>query len=305
LYRKKETDMKIIVTGSLGHISKPLTEELVQKGHQVTVISSSSDRKDAIEAMGASVAIGSVKDAGFITETCRGADALYTMVPPVSYFDPGIDPIAYFRQIGDNYAGAIREAGVKRVVNLSSWGAHRDNGTGGIAGTYHLEQILNQLPAEVMITHIRPASFYYNLFSFVPAIKNSGVMAACYGGDDQTVLVSPSDIAAVVAEELEKQTPCVRYVGSDEVNCNEVARVLGEAIGKPDLKWIVVPAEQMQTQLEAAGMPPRMAASLVELQLGHHSGIIAEDYYRNRPAGLGKVKIADFAKEFAAVYHQK
>jgi NAD(P)H dehydrogenase (quinone) len=31
--------MKIIVTGSLGNISKPLTEKLVKAGHQVAVIS--------------------------------------------------------------------------------------------------------------------------------------------------------------------------------------------------------------------------------------------------------------------------
>jgi len=30
--------MNIILTGSLGHISKPLTQILVQKGHSVTVI---------------------------------------------------------------------------------------------------------------------------------------------------------------------------------------------------------------------------------------------------------------------------
>jgi nucleoside-diphosphate-sugar epimerase len=30
--------MKIIVTGSLGNISKPLTKELTQKGHSVIVI---------------------------------------------------------------------------------------------------------------------------------------------------------------------------------------------------------------------------------------------------------------------------
>ena len=31
--------MKIVVTGSLGHISKPLTEELIKKGHSVTIVS--------------------------------------------------------------------------------------------------------------------------------------------------------------------------------------------------------------------------------------------------------------------------
>ena len=45
--------MKIIVTGSLGNISKPLTEELVRKGHSVTVVSSKPNKQKAIELLGA------------------------------------------------------------------------------------------------------------------------------------------------------------------------------------------------------------------------------------------------------------
>lgn len=53
--------MKIIVTGSLGNISKPLTENLVQKGHQVTVISSNADKQKEIEVLGAAAAIGKIE----------------------------------------------------------------------------------------------------------------------------------------------------------------------------------------------------------------------------------------------------
>jgi uncharacterized protein YbjT (DUF2867 family) len=296
--------MKIIVTGSLGHISKPLTKELAGKGHQVSVVSSKPDKQEAIEAIsGARAAIGSVQDAGFLARTFEGADAVYTMVPPISYFDPHIDAVGYFSSIGNTYAEAIRLAGVKRVVNLSSWGAHFSKGNGGIAGAYYLEQILNNLPEEVSITHIRPTSFYYNLYSFIPTIKSAGMIVANYGSSDATVLVAPEDIAAAVAGVLENPVPGrhIQYVASDELTCQEVARILGEAIGIPDLQWIVVPGEQVQSLLEAAGMPAR----LVELQAGHHQGIIAEDYYRNRPATLGKIKTADFAKDFAAAFHQK
>ena len=296
--------MKIIVTGSLGHISRPLTEELVRKGHEVTVVSSSKDKQSSIEMLGAKAAIGSVKDAGFLAETFNGADAVYTMVPPVSYFDPNIDPVGYFSMIGRNYVDAILQAGLRQVVNLSSWGAHLDKGNGGIAGAYHLEQLFNELPSKVNITHIRPTSFYYNLYSFIPAIKNSGMIAAVYGGDDLTVLVAPEDIAVAVADEFENPGVGrrIRYVASDELTCNEVAHILGNAIGMPDLKWIVIPAEQLQSRLEAAGMPQKMAASLVELQNGHHTGIIAEDYLRNRPVSLGRIKTADFAKDFADAF---
>lgn len=298
--------MKIVVTGSLGHISKPLSQELVEKGHKVTVISSDAKKQRAIEDLGAVAAIGSVHDAEFLINIFSGADAVYTMVPPLSYMQPDLDPVQHFSNIGSNYASAILQAGIHRVVNLSSWGAHRDSGTGGIVGSYYLERIINNLPAEVSITHVRPASFYYNLFGFIPAIKYTGSISANYGGDDRTVLVAPEDIAAAVAEELEKTTEGrnIRYVASDELTCNEVASILGEAIGKPDLQWKFISDEQTQQNLEKAGLPARSAALLVELQAGHHKGIIAEDYYKHRPV-LGKVRLTDFAKEFALAFQEQ
>jgi uncharacterized protein YbjT (DUF2867 family) len=298
--------MKIVVTGSLGHIGKPLSKELIQKGQSVTVISSDPAKRILIEDLGATAAIGSVHDLEFLSNTFSGADAVYTMVPPVSYMLPDLDPEQYFSNIGRNYVAAILQAGIQRVVNLSSWGAHRDNGTGGIVGAYHLEQIMNSLPTHVSITHVRPASFYYNLLSFIPAIKFTGSIAANYGAGDRTVLVAPEDIASAVAEELEntKSGRDIRYVASDELTCNEVARILGEAIGKPDLQWNLISDEQAQQNLEKAGLPTRSAALLVELQAGHHKGIIAEDYYKHRPV-LGKVRLTDFAKDFALAFQKQ
>jgi len=40
------------------------------------------------------------------------------------------------------------------------------------------------------------------------------------------------------------------------------------------------------------------------LQQGHHKGWIAEDYYRNKPV-LGRIKIEDFAKDFALAYQKQ
>ena len=297
--------MKIVVTGSLGHISKPLVCELLSSGHIVTVISSNPEKREAIEEMNAIAAIGSVEDKDFLVQAFAGADAVYIMVPPVSYMEPDLDPVQHFSRIAHNYKAAILHSGVNRIVNLSSWGAHRNNGTGGIVGAYHLEKIINELPAEFAITHIRPASFYYNLFSFIPSIKYSGRIAANYGAEDRTVLVAPEDIANAIAEELEKPATVtdIRYVASDELSCNEVARILGEAIGQPDLRWELISEEQAQQNLEAAGLPSGSAALLVELQAGHHKGLIAEDYYKHKPK-LGKVKLPDFAKDFAAAFQQ-
>jgi hypothetical protein len=94
----------------------------------------------------------------------------------------------------------------------------------------------------------------------------------------------------------------VRYVASEELTGNETASILGAAIGKPDLNWIVISNEQMLSGLESVGMNPQIAAGLVEMYASLHSGLLAADYYRNQPTVMGKVKLADFAKEFAAAF---
>ena len=237
--------MKIIVTGSLGNISKPLTKELVQKGHQVTVVSSKPERQKDIEAMGAKAAIGTMEDADFLTTTFKGADAVYVMetMGGNSFFDPNLDIIAAVNKIGNSYKQAVEQSGVKRVVHLSSIGAHTDKGNGLLAFHYNVENILKTLPSDVSITFMRPVGFYYNLLGFINTIKTQYVIATNYGGDSKKPWVSPIDIAAAVAEEL--ATPFegrkVRYVASDEISCNELASLLGAAIGKPDLKWVVIP----------------------------------------------------------------
>jgi uncharacterized protein YbjT (DUF2867 family) len=88
--------MKFVVTGSLGNISKPLTKELVQKGHMVTVISSKPEKQKDIEALGAIAAIGTLEDVDFLVSTFTGADAVYCMVPPNNYFDLSLDLLTYY-----------------------------------------------------------------------------------------------------------------------------------------------------------------------------------------------------------------
>ena len=294
--------MKIIVTGSLGNISKPLTQELVQKGHQVTLISSKAEKQKDIEALGAVAAVGSIDDVDFLTNTFTGADAVYGMIPP-NFTAP--DQVVYYSQVGGNYAKAIEQSGIKRVVDLSSYGAHLEKGTGFIVGSYHVEHILNELP-NVAVTHIRPGYFYYNLLHFVSMIKATGFIASNFGGDDKLAMASPLDIAAAIAEEIVKPVSDnkVLYVVSDDKTCNEVATILGQAIGKHDLQWKTFTDEQLQTAMEARGMSASTAATMVELGAATHSGLLREDYDLHKPTQIGKVKIEDFAKDFAAAFNK-
>ena len=300
----KLEQMKITITGSLGNISQPLAKELIQKGHTVTIIASSTERQAEIEKLGAKAAIGSVEDLAFLTKTFTDSDAVYCMIPRANYFDPNLDLDAFTRKIGNNYAEAIKQSGVKRVVFLSSIGAHLKEKSGIIQRYNEIEAVLNTL-SDVSITFMRPTSFYYNLLAYIPMIKNLGFIAANYGADSMIPWVSPNDIAAAIAEEITtlSQGKKIRYVASEELTGHETAKILGEAIGRPDLKWELISDEETLNGLISAGMQPKIANGLVEMYAALYNGTLAQDYLKNKPAVLGKTKLTDYAEEFAAIYN--
>lgn len=294
--------MKIAITGSLGHIGKPLVKILIDQGHEVTVISSNEQRRTPIEKMGAIPAIGSLEDVAFLTVSFKGADAVFTMVPPNNYFDQNLDLIAYYARLGEKYTTALAKTGIQRVVNLSSIGGHLEQGNGILKGAYAVEQALNKLTPTVALTHIRPTSFYYNLYGYMDSIRSEGAIVANHGSG-AIPWVSPMDIARSVAEELtngNSGTP-FRYVVSEELTGDETAHILGQAIGVPDLSWQIVPDHILSDHLKSIGMNPTIAEGLTEMYTALQSGLLCEHYQKNKPRP-GVVQLKDLAQEFAEVY---
>ena len=230
--------MKYVITGSLGHISKPLVKALVAAGNEVVVISSNAARTKEIEQAGATAAIGSVDDIGFLKRSFAGAHAVYTMVPPNF---AASDWKGYIGQVGKNYAEAIAANKIPYVVNLSSIGAHLPDGVGPVSGLYRAEQALNGLK-DTHVLHLRPAYFYINLLANIGMIKHAGFIGGNYSAADNSfILVHPNDIAAVAAQALLNLNftgHSVQYIASDETSTDSIASTLGKAIGKPDLKWV-------------------------------------------------------------------
>jgi uncharacterized protein YbjT (DUF2867 family) len=295
--------MKITLTGSLGNISKPLAEMLIKNSHEVTIISSNSKKVNDIKAMGAKAAIGSVSDVAFLTDAFKDADAVYTMVPPnwsVSNYRK------YIAETGKNYREAIKASGVKRVVNLSSIGAHLSGGTGPIAGLYDVEHELNTLDG-VAVKHLRAGIFYINFFFDIGTIRNLGIMGNNYGEKTKLIMVHPGDIAAAAAQELQGsfEGKSHRYVVSDEREISEIVKILGAAINKPELPWVQFSDEESFAGMTSAGMSEAIAGTYVEMGNAISSGILFEDFNQHKPEVWGTTRLVDFAKEFAAVYNHK
>ncbi len=292
--------MKYVVTGSLGNISKPLTEALAKAGHHVTVISSNPAKAAEITALGATAAIGTVEDVAFLTNTFKGADVVYTMVPPRTDVP---DWKGYIDSIGKNYVAAIKASGVKKIVLLSSVGAHMETGCGPVSGLYRVEQDFNALEG-VDVKILRPAFFFFNLFGQLGMIKHMGITGGNYGDGTTMVMVHPRDIAAVAAEEMLNPTftgRSIRYIAGDERTTGDIAKVLGTAIGRPELPWVNFKNEDALAGMMQMGMSQEIASNYVEMGAAIASGEMISDYQKNKPT-LSPTKLEDFAKEFAGAF---
>lgn len=294
--------MKYILTGGAGNITKPIALALLKAGHAVTLIGRNAANLKELTDAGASAAIGSVEDKDFLTRVFQGADAVYTMVPPVF---TASDWKTYIGQIGKNYAEAIAAAGVKYVVNLSSMGAHLEEGVGPVSGLHRAENALNTLK-DVHIKHLRPSYFYQNLLANIPMIKHMGIIGANFSAEaGKFPIVATDEIAAAATESLlalDFSGHSIRYIVSDEVGTDQLAAALGAAIGKPDLAWVQFTDEQALAGMLQAGLPEEVAKNYVEMNHAIATGSMFEDYFRNRPEP-GRVKLEDFAKTFAAAYN--
>lgn len=294
--------MNYVITGSIGHISKPVVAQLVAANHHVTVITSNAERVADIEALGATAKVGSVEDAAFITSVFAGADAVYLMIPPIWKTD---NWYGHQQAVANNYVTAIKANNVKYVVQLSSIGAHMRKGAGPINGLGYLEEQLLGLQ-DVNTIALRPSYFFYNLLNQIGLVKQAGIFGSNFGGgDEKLVLVDTSDIAAVAAEKLLNLSFAgftTQYIASDEVTTDEIAQVLGEAIGKPGTPWVTFTDEQSLQGMLGAGLDAEIANGYTALGASIKSGAIQEDYWQNQPS-LGKIKLADFAKVFAATYN--
>lgn len=293
--------MKIIITGSLGNVAKPLVQQLIGEGHDITVISSNETKKHEIETLGAKAAIGSITNLDFLVKTFEGADAAFLMTPPNM---GGINIVENTINAGKNYAEAIKQTEIKRVVMLSSIGVESPVENGPIKGLHFIEKFYNELE-NTSVTFLRAGYFYLNFFNDIPLIKNAGIIGANFPQDAKVPLVHPIDIAKAAAEELVKNVEGknVKYIVSDERKASEFAKVFGNAIGKPELPWIEFKDEDSLNGMLQAGLPQEMAELYTEMGRGIRTGVVQKDFIEHGSVVDGKIKLEEFAKEFAEKFN--
>lgn len=261
-----------VILGATGHTGKVVAETLLESGQKVRVVGRSKGRLEGFTVLGAEIFEANVADSAALTKSFQGAKAVYALVPPNL---ASTDYRAEQGAVTESLAKALEATGVGHVVALSSFGADKRDKTGPIAGLHVMEERFSQIP-KLNSLFLRAGYFMENLLAQPGIIKSFGMMAGPVQADLALPMIATHDIAAVAADALAKldfrghQTR--ELLGQRDLNYLEMAKIIGAAIGIPNLNYVQLPAEQVILAMTQMGMSKNMATLICEMADALNSG---------------------------------
>ena len=262
------------IFGATGNIGSVITRVLLEKGEQVRVVGRNAGKLQKYVQKGAEAFVGDVSDEAAVAQALSGSRAGFLMIPP----NPtSTDYRAEQERVSDSIAAAVKKSALHYAVNLSSFAAHAETGTGPISGLHRFEKKLNAIE-KLNVLHLRPTYFFENHLNSINMIQMMGMIGGALKADLAIPQIATRDIGAFAAERLlkldfnAKQTR--ELLGQRDLSMNEVAAVIGRAIGKPDLRYAQFPYDQVEQFLLQMGKPAKTASYFIEMFRGINEGIV-------------------------------
>ncbi len=222
-----------VVTGAFGYSGKYIARRLLAAGHRVRTLTNSPQRANPF---GGSVEAHpySFDDPPRLTESLRGAAVLYN-----TYWVRFNHRLFQHAAAVDNTLklfAAAREAGVKRVVHVSITNPSLDSPLEYFRGKARLERALQESGLAHAI--LRPTVLFgqedilVNNIAWV--LRRFPIFAVFGAGQYRLQPIHVDDLAALaVVQGQERENRVIDAIGPETFTYRELARRLGEIIGKP------------------------------------------------------------------------
>jgi uncharacterized protein YbjT (DUF2867 family) len=294
-----------VVLGASGHTGSIIATSLLLKGAKVRVVGRDASRLDRFVRKGAEAFTASVSDAAGLTEAFTGARAAYLMLPPSMTSQ---DYRADQERASDAIAKAVKESELPYAVHLSSFGAQAPAGTGPIAGLHSSEQKLNAVSG-LHVLHLRAGYFMENNLAAISMVHTLGIFAHAAIPDLKLPMIATRDIGDYAARRLlnldfsGKQTR--ELLGERDLSMNEATAIIARGTGKPDVRYVQFPYEEVRQVFLQMGVPSKTAALFIEMYKAMNEGVVAGQEPRS-PENTTPTSFERFVQDvFVPAYHGK
>jgi NADH dehydrogenase len=264
--------MKIAVTGGTGFIGKYLVQYLVERGHQVVVISRGlyTRGKGIPSDENISMVRANVTDTAELTQAFVGCTAV------VQCAGTSEDPSQTFRQVhvqgAQSAVTASKQAGIQKFVLVSYLRARQNISSEYLTTKWEGEEIVRQ--SGLNYTILKAGLVYgqgdHLLTNLGNLLKKLPVFATV-GVNEKTVrLVAVEDLvmvihAALTDDRLSRRT--VAVVGPEEFPFSVAARRIAAVLSKPSLLVLPFPVFAQRLLAWGSGFMPKPLISAAQVQM--------------------------------------
>jgi uncharacterized protein YbjT (DUF2867 family) len=235
---------KIVILGATGTVGSKIALNLLNDGHQVTLVARHTDKLERYRSLGAQIIAADITDVETLTNAFKNADSAFVLLPDNVKAN---NTRLFQRNVTGSIIEAIEKSGIRYIVNMSSLGSHMHEGNGIMGGTGEQEVRLNQLN-DVNVLHIRSAYFMDNWLRIIGLVKAKGIAGTAADGDHAIPMVDTRDVAKIAAAHLANLDFTGKSVhavmGPRDYTYREFTSIIGHAIGNPELPYVQVPVEQ-------------------------------------------------------------
>jgi uncharacterized protein YbjT (DUF2867 family) len=271
-----------------------LAETLLKRGNRIRAIGRDREKLKTLAGKGAETFSTSFDDPAELTKAFVGSDAVFCLMPPGYAVD---DYEAFQDKVGETIKQALTKSNIHYVLNLSSLGANKPEGTGPIKGLSRHEKRLNSI-ININVLHLRPGFFMENLFMSLPLIKSSGKIGFPLRSDLPIPMIATKDIGLKAAELLEALNFSGQSVfdlaGPRELTMKEASAVIGKTIGNHPLTYEQLSFQEAEKGMLSLGMKPKMVKLMLEMYEAFNDGKIMQEHLTIEHRG--KTTIEEFAK---------
>jgi uncharacterized protein YbjT (DUF2867 family) len=150
---------------------------------------------------------------------------------------------------------------------------------------------------------LRAGYFFENFLFTLGLIKHQGINGSAMAGDRGIPMVASRDVGEAAARSLgtrDFKGAQVRYVlGPRDLTMSETTRIMGAAIGRPDLAYVQFPYDAALEGMVSTGLSRSVASLYVEMAKGFNEGKVRSLDPRDA-RNTTPTRFEDFATEVIA-----
>ena len=237
----------ILITGTTGNVGSELTQQLLEAGQIVRVLTRDVSKVSALEGR-AEIAVGDFDTFETLRAALKGVTRVFLVTASTQH--------------DANVLQAAKYAGVRHVVKLSTFEAIDPLMVEHVKWHREREDLIRA--SGLGWTFLRPTMFMSTALDWAKTIREESVIYFP-GGEGKVPAVDPWDVAAVAAAALTEsghEGQAYALTGPEALNFGEMAQVLTAVLGK-QVRYVDMPEQEAGEKMRKAGLPDYVIEGLL------------------------------------------